>query len=157
MGLDMYLKGQRYLSSFDDQDKEKAAQIQRMFPELEGRQGAYGPGPCIQEIEINVGYWRKANAIHKWFVDNVQDGIDECQESWVGLNTLRKLRADILTVLADPNQAKDVLPTQSGFFFGDTEYGEGYIADLEYTEEILNNILDDERFADWEFYYQSSW
>lgn len=23
-----------------------------------------------------VGYWRKANQIHKWFVDNVQNGID---------------------------------------------------------------------------------
>ena len=29
-------------------------------------------------IVENVGYWRKANAIHKWFVDNVQDGIDDC-------------------------------------------------------------------------------
>lgn len=25
-----------------------------------------------------VGYWRKANAIHDWFVRNVQDGEDDC-------------------------------------------------------------------------------
>ena len=25
-----------------------------------------------------VGYWRKANQIHNWFVKNVQDGIDDC-------------------------------------------------------------------------------
>lgn len=25
-----------------------------------------------------VGYWRKANAIHRWFVDNVQGGEDDC-------------------------------------------------------------------------------
>ena len=25
-----------------------------------------------------VGYWRKANHIHKWFVDNVQNGEDDC-------------------------------------------------------------------------------
>jgi hypothetical protein len=25
-----------------------------------------------------VGYWRKANHIHNWFVENVQDGIDDC-------------------------------------------------------------------------------
>lgn len=25
-----------------------------------------------------VGYWRKANEIHNWFVENVQDGIDDC-------------------------------------------------------------------------------
>ena len=25
-----------------------------------------------------VAYWRKANAIHRWFVDHVQDGEDDC-------------------------------------------------------------------------------
>lgn len=25
----------------------------------------------------HIGYWRKANQIHKWFVDNIQDGIDD--------------------------------------------------------------------------------
>ena len=34
----------------------------------------YGHKSIIEE----VGYWRKANAIHKWFVDNIQDGEDDC-------------------------------------------------------------------------------
>lgn len=25
-----------------------------------------------------VAYWRKANAIHNWFVENVQNGVDDC-------------------------------------------------------------------------------
>ena len=29
-------------------------------------------------IHEQVGYWRKANAIHNWFVDHVQDGEDDC-------------------------------------------------------------------------------
>lgn len=29
-------------------------------------------------IHEEVGYWRKANQIHQWFVDNVQDGVDDC-------------------------------------------------------------------------------
>lgn len=29
-------------------------------------------------IREEVGYWRKANHIHKWFVDNIQDGEDDC-------------------------------------------------------------------------------
>lgn len=32
-------------------------------------------------LNVCVGYWRKANQIHQWFVDEVQDGIDECQTS----------------------------------------------------------------------------
>lgn len=34
----------------------------------------YGYGGIMEQ----VGYWRKANEIHNWFVENVQDGIDDC-------------------------------------------------------------------------------
>lgn len=30
-------------------------------------------------IYEQVCYWRKANAIHKWFVDHVQGGVDDCE------------------------------------------------------------------------------
>ena len=30
------------------------------------------------QIYESIGYWRKANAIHRWFVDNVQNGDDDC-------------------------------------------------------------------------------
>lgn len=29
-------------------------------------------------IKEEVGYWRKANQIHNWFVENIQDGVDDC-------------------------------------------------------------------------------
>ena len=29
-------------------------------------------------IHEQVGYWRKANHIHNWFVENIQDGVDDC-------------------------------------------------------------------------------
>lgn len=37
-------------------------------------EGKYG----FYHIAEQVGYWRKANQIHNWFVENVQDGIDDC-------------------------------------------------------------------------------
>ena len=30
-------------------------------------------------ISDGVAYWRKANAIHNWFIENCADGVDECQ------------------------------------------------------------------------------
>lgn len=33
--------------------------------------------PWARIIE-QVGYWRKANSIHNWFVENIQDGEDDC-------------------------------------------------------------------------------
>lgn len=32
----------------------------------------------IWNSNTELMYWRKANQIHKWFVDNVQDGVDDC-------------------------------------------------------------------------------
>ena len=42
-------------------------------------------------ITDEVGYWRKANAIHKWFVDNVQDGEDDCDYYEVNKEQLEEL------------------------------------------------------------------
>ena len=38
-----------------------------------------------------LAYWRKANAIHKWFVDKVQDGNDDCGEYKVSKEQLQDL------------------------------------------------------------------
>lgn len=47
-----------------------------------------------------VGYWRKANAIHGWFVRECADGVDECQEIFVSRDQLKQLRADCNNALA---------------------------------------------------------
>jgi hypothetical protein len=48
-----------------------------------------------------------------------------------------------------------LLPTQSGFFFGSTEFDEWYWQDVKSTIEIIDKCLkmDDT----WSFKYQSSW
>lgn len=33
--------------------------------------------PASKTIMEDVGYWRKANHIHRWFVENVQNGVDD--------------------------------------------------------------------------------
>jgi len=32
----------------------------------------------VVTIELDYAYWRKANQIHNWFVENVKDGVDNC-------------------------------------------------------------------------------
>ena len=156
MGLDMYLSGKRYLSSFNDQDKETAESVQKMFPELEGRESHYGKGvPLVKEVKIDVGYWRKANAIHAWFVKNVQDGEDKCLPHYVAREQLQELRDTCQRVLDFKHLANELLPTQSGFFFGETEFNEWYYRDLEHTIKIIDDVLG--LPEDWEFEYCSSW
>jgi hypothetical protein len=47
-----------------------------------------------------------------------------------------------------------LLPSTSGFFFGNTEYDEWYYNDIQNTIEILEKALEDK---DGEYYYSSSW
>ena len=154
MGLDMYLSAKKYLSKyFDAADTGKISAINDIFG-IEGEEdGDYG----AQEVTFRVAYWRKANAIHQWFVDNVQDGVDECDETFVPREKLQELMELCEKIIADPKLGEELLPTQNGFFFGSTEYYEWYMQDIKHTAERLKKILSDSALSKFDFYYQSSW
>ena len=156
MGLDMYLSAKRYMSTaFRKEDAEKMEAVQKLFPELEGMQGRWGDASPVKEVSIDAGYWRKANAIHDWFVRECQGGEDECRPHYVGREQLQQLKESCEEVLIKRDKASELLPTTSGFFFGSTDYDQYYFDDLEATIEIIDRCLGlpDE----WEFEYRSSW
>ena len=142
MGLDMYLNAKKYIGSNDEVKVEglpEAAFMKLKWVTYEGM------------------YWRKANAIHAWFVDNVQNGVDDCKEYYVDNKKLEELMNHCATVIADPSQAEELLPTQSGFFFGETAYGDWYIENLKATYEGLKELLAQPMGPEWSFFYESSW
>lgn len=152
MGLDMYLSAKRHLSNYDFREDEKKlnAEVKKVIG-LDG----YDNDTASIQVEVNVGYWRKSNQIHKWFVDECQGGVDECQETWVSPEQLDAL----LTLCTKALDTKDasLLPPQSGFFFGSTEVDEWYWQDLEYTKRLLTKLLSDPQLKEYDFYYRSSW
>ena len=162
MGLDMYLTAKRYMSDWVDAgDAEKQTAIQMLFPELSGLQGHFGDGSPVKEVRIEAGYWRKANAIHDWFVKNVQNGEDECQPHYVSREDLAELKTLCERAIAargrdfEEETSEDILPTASGFFFGGTEYNDWYYDNLADTIMIVDRCL---ALPDaWEFEYYSSW
>jgi hypothetical protein len=151
MGLDMYLKGKRYLRTYmeESEDAKIADSITQHFPEISSA------GIKVTQVECELGYWRKANAIHAWFVRNVQNGVDECQESWLERSDLEKLLEAVNTVIENPKLAGEILPPQEGFFFGNTDIDQYYIADLKYTRDMIERIL--KLDSNWDFYYRASW
>jgi hypothetical protein len=149
MGLDMYLKGKRYLSQFDDEDAARAKQIMNLFPDLNGVRVA------IHEVTVDVGYWRKANAIHDWFVREVQEGEDDCGSYYVSRAQLTELRALCQRVLDFKHLGNELLPNVQGFFFGSQEYDEYYYQNLEHTIAVIDCAL--ALPAKWDIQYQSSW
>jgi len=103
-----------------------------------------------------VGYWRKANAIHKWFVDNVQNGVDECNSYFVTKERLVELLSIVNAVLCGANPG-ELLPTKSGFFFGGTDYDEWYYMKLKYTKKTLKKVIKETDFDNQVIIYESSW
>lgn len=124
----------------------------------------------ISEITERVGYWRKFNALHNWFVKNCQDGVDDCRECYISKND-QELLIKTLEEISEANKksrtkgitkAQKLLPTQDGFFFGGTEYDDWYFQYIEETLSIFlelreeqKNKKDDGNLVS--LYYKSSW
>ena len=113
----------------------------------------------FEQISFEAMYWRKANAIHNWFVREEQEGVDNCAEYSVSTEALAELRDICNKVLVDPSKADELLPPQSGFFFGSTDVDEWYLEQLKYTVDRLDVLLDLPQVKERKinFYYSSSW
>lgn len=149
MGLDMYLTGRMFVSEWINSKDYEA--VKGAFPQIPWK---------INGVSFDAGYWRKANHIHKWFVDNVQNGVDECEEHEVSREQMEQLLSVCKRVIADPKTGEELLPTSGGFFFGSTDYDEYYLSDVEETISILEEILspeNEEKYIFVDFYYRSSW
>ena len=190
MGLDMYLekcdrRAWGYKDFNIDEIKENKPELYKEIQPFLTTRGKYVQW---ESIFAEVGYWRKANAIHKWFVENVQDGNDNCDYYEASKEQLEELLAICNTVksstkmehnyvkngerfengmwcpiveegdtIANPEVAEELLPTQSGFFFGSTDYDQYYMQDIEDTIEILTRALQETDFDREMIVYTSSW
>jgi len=161
MGLDMYLEKRTYVKNWDFLKPEDRT----LVTVTKGGKPVSSIDPKkITFIVEEAGYWRKANAVHQWFVDHVQDGNDDCGYYYVSEEKLKELLQAVNTILENSALqgeavvtaaiAQELLPTSSGFFFGSTEYDSYYLDDLKLTKEILEGALSD---SDASYYYHSSW
>lgn len=147
MGLDMYLNKRVYVGAHYDHRKVEI----KIEATENGVPIKIDPKKVSYVVE-QAGYWRKANAIHGWFVRNVQDGTDDCQESYVSYEKLLELRN--LCELVIKTKSTELLPPTSGFFFGSTDIDESYWDDLRETIKIISELAPD---TECDYYYSASW
>jgi hypothetical protein len=184
MGLDMYLHARiRRFKPFLGEHPDPKRDALLAAAEACGLPSANNIDDIA--IEREVAYWRKANQIHRWFVDHCQGGVDECQRAYVPrekltellglchkikstaktgtmttkINVLREGRLveeDMeVRTILNPDDLTALLPTTEGFFFGSTDYDHWYLVEIDDTIEQLERCL--QLGDDAEFYYQSSW
>ena len=195
MGLDMYLyvrKSETTIGDFMVHSKVPLAMPTELKPmidsiglpmdprdaELHKDEPGFFPHEVTNRTYYRLGYWRKANWLHHWFVTHCAEGRDDCQEVFVSKDDLE----DLLQVLEAVDSthsveaAMEALPTCDGFFFSDTEYDEYYFESVKYTIPIIKAALairqwdisrfegenykklsEDDRCTDYDIIYQASW
>jgi len=182
MGLDMYLSRTKKVKGLSIEDYRK---IDNAVSEVETKSGKT---PLIQEVikgkfkkaydELNdcvairgnyifwysifeeLGYWRKVNAVHNYFVERCQNGVDECQMSVVKKSDLQELLRrcnKILKNKGDEDLVNELLPTTRGFFFGSDDIDDYYYRGIEQTKEIIEEVLKNTDFKTQIVFYQASW
>lgn len=149
MGLDMFLGKRTYIGNEYRKDENKI--------KLENANNTNINANKITYITESVACWRKANAIHGWFVKNVQNGIDNCDDYPVSFDQLKDLLSIVKKVLKSPEKARTLLNPYEGFFFGTYDIDSYYISDLEYTEKILSEIIKNKEHYQCDYFYSSSW
>lgn len=156
MGLDMYLEAEEYLPGWEHTKDTERARLVATLEAAGFSPDVLAPGSPSATINVHVGYWRKANAIHRWFVEHVQGGKDDCDRYYVTREHLSELRETCVKALAASNgEVGKILPTQSGFFFGGTDYDESYRSDAESTIRQIDKALTLPKGVT--FYYRASW
>jgi hypothetical protein len=165
MGLDMYLGVRKSFASFGAKAEENKKTAAEVLASAGFRDSPAGYG--FVSVETHVGYWRKANHIHNWFVVASEED-DNCQRLYFTFDQMKDLYDTCRKVLLAKDTpeaesvAEELLPTSEGFFFGATDYGAWYYEDIQDTVDMLNQCFDafgeDEKdYDNITFVYQASW
>lgn len=151
MGLDMYLYGEKSVSSRWEKRPKKE------------------DGFVLGSKTLDIAYWRKHANLHGFIVNEFADGEDNCQKIPLGVEELER----IIAAIESDEIYEDGAVT--GFFFGrsifpgERDYDKQKAEDLKIFQsalEWLNNARkasgdfasDDYKSPEWrEIYYQASW
>ena len=169
MGLDQYLNVSQSESNWNfEVDKRGENDKYNKILDIMGLDKAKLEHHPSVTIEYTAIYWRKANQIHGWFVDNLGEGEDTCQEMYVPREALVELQSECAKLLsakatlddeAVKELAAEVLPPMGGFFFGTYEIDEWYWRDIQHTYDSLTELLSEIPEGSWDhrITYQASW
>jgi len=161
MGLDMCLEADRYVGGWKHSDEEEKKLYKQLLQAVGTEKLASPKSPSVH-VRTTVAYWRKANAIHSWFVRELADGVDECQAIHVPVEVIKRLIHECWEALklynaGELEKAEEHMPPKAGCFFGSCEIDEWWAEGLKSTIEQLSPLVAPEISEKFDFYYRASW
>jgi hypothetical protein len=134
----MYLYAEKYVNEYDYKtiNGELESVDNPMYGEIIKSAGLdslptteYGSTTVTKQ----VGYWRKANAIHGWIIRNLADGVDECQRINLRRDDLKLLRNSCMREL---DSRANALPNKEGTRVINLDEGGS-------TESVMRALIED--------------
>lgn len=104
--------------------------------------------------EFTVWWGRKENHIHEWVCDAAD--IEDTNLDYVRIDP-DALLSDLKAVVDNRTAAPSVMPTRSGFFFGDTAYDDYYFEDVKNLYDLLADEKAQGCFDGYSYFYWSWW
>ena len=164
MGLDMYFYARKttYKSFSKWDNSDRANEVN--YPEDLKTFSDYICNRNFKSVQTEtiyqIGYFRKFNALHSYIVKTFANGIDNCQDIILykeDVEQIKKVLDDVLNAHQQVEKAKELLPTQSGFFFGGTDYDEFYFEDVKVAADLMQSLLCNFDFDKYQLIYEASW
>tara|TARA_R100000231_G_scaffold22335_2_gene21349 strand:+ start:2984 stop:3421 length:438 start_codon:yes stop_codon:yes gene_type:complete len=145
MGLDMYLRGDKFITTFDDTKRDKDGKALRVKrPVVDGFD--------VETHVLDLGTWRKFAPLHVYIVNEFADGVDECQRIDLSAGELRKIAKAL---------RNNKLPKNDdchGCFFGDDEWWDELKSEGEKHAKVFDKAAEWVESTFWNnVTYQASW
>jgi hypothetical protein len=131
MGLDHGLLKRHYVKNWDFMKPEERHEVIVL---VGGQRSANIRADRIGYVEEEVITWRKSNQIHRWFVENVQDGKDDCGNYYVSQSKLEQLLKTCVEVVEASELVSGEVTT--GYTYA---AGSGETVALREAGQIINN------------------
>lgn len=127
-----------YLTAILDVSPSVQESLTTFFPEVDR----------IDAVQSEIGYWRGADPIHSWFVENVQQGNDDCRPHNVYQEDILALLLLVDDILSK-RQSEAMMPSYR-------LSSEESLEALNNTKPILEKALALSK-SGWRLEYRSSW
>ena len=88
-----------------------------------------------------IGYFRKVNFLIPFFKSQLGREIPNLRKVTIDKEDAEELLRRCSAVLDDHSKAEELLPTQEGFFFGNTDYDDYYFKDVERVRDYVKDTL----------------
>jgi hypothetical protein len=105
------------------------------------------------KVKVAVYGWNSLYRIHSWFVNNIQNGVDDGQNHYITREQLQKYVNTCKKALANKKKAHLIFPIKADFRNREQANMDDYFRVFEHDIKCITRVLKNPKFKDWDFCY----